>query len=71
VFSAAAHAPLVLAAQRGSDPAMAGRIEGPPGYLRETLEEYAEAGLDHVILSFGGAPASRVKTMETVMEALA
>jgi probable F420-dependent oxidoreductase len=71
VFSAAAHAPLVLAAQRGPDPAMAGRIEGPPGYLRETLEEYAEAGLDHVILSFGGAPASRVKTMETVMEALA
>jgi probable F420-dependent oxidoreductase len=69
-FSAAFHAPLILAAHPGPDPWVGGRIEGPPEYLRETMEQYRDAGLGHAILTFGGAPATRIQMMETVMEAL-
>jgi probable F420-dependent oxidoreductase len=67
---AALHSPLVLTDGPGLDPSVAGRLEGPPSFIRETLQRYHDAGVAEIALSFGGGADRRVATMERLAEAV-
>ncbi|WP_340539080.1 TIGR03619 family F420-dependent LLM class oxidoreductase [Nocardioides sp. GXZ039] len=66
----ALHCPLVLTERVGGSPCELGRVEGPPAFLADTLGAYEEAGLDHIVLTFGGSPSRRIRTLETVADAV-
>jgi probable F420-dependent oxidoreductase len=69
-IGAAIHCPLVLADRIGGNPWEIGRIEGPPDFLQDTMQEYRAAGLDHIIFTFGGSARRRIGILEVVAEAL-
>lgn len=69
-FTGALHAPLRLADTVAGDPWEIGRIEGPADYVREVLEQYRDAGLSDVVLTFGGSPGSRIRVMEQLSASL-
>jgi probable F420-dependent oxidoreductase len=69
ITGAGLHAPMELADKVGADPWSASLISGPPNYIADTLFKYAEAGVKHVVLTFGGNPQKRAATIEKVMEA--
>ncbi|HEY8450480.1 MAG TPA: TIGR03619 family F420-dependent LLM class oxidoreductase [Bacillota bacterium] len=49
-------------------PWRSGVIRGTPGYIAGVLARYAEAGVDHVILVFGGSARSKIRTMERFVD---
>lgn len=69
-FGAALHCPLVLADRVAGNPWDLGRVEGPPGFLADTLARYRAAGLTHVVLTFGGSTERRIDLLERVAEAI-
>ena len=69
-IGAAIHCPLVFADQIAGNPWEIGRIEGPPNFLKDTMQAYQAAGLDHIIFTFGGSAGRRIGVLETIAEAL-
>lgn len=67
---AAVYAPLELAPTVPGEPWSTGTISGPPSYVAELLSAYHAAGVDHVMLSFGGSPRTRIGVVERVFAAL-
>jgi probable F420-dependent oxidoreductase len=69
-FTGAIHCPLEIADQVAGHPWEIGRMEGPLDYLAETLEEYRQAGLAHIIFTFGGSARRRIGILEQLAEGL-
>lgn len=70
ITGAGLHAPLELTEKATAEPWTASAIGGPPQFLADTLHQYAEAGVGHVVLAFGGSPKTRVERMEKIMSAV-
>jgi probable F420-dependent oxidoreductase len=43
-------------------------LSGTPAFVASTLRDYAAAGVDHVLLSFGGSTPTRLRIMQTLRE---
>lgn len=43
-------------------------LKGTPDKLRETLSTFSDAGVEHVLLAFGGSTATKLSTMERIRD---
>ena len=70
IVGAGLHAPVDLTEKATSEPWNESEISGPPQFLADTLHQYADAGVGHVVLAFGGGPKTRIDRMEKIMNAV-
>lgn len=69
ITGAGLHAPLELTDNATPEPWNSSAISGPANFVADTLYQYAEAGVGHVVLAFGGSPKTRIDIMEKIMNA--
>lgn len=67
IIGSGLHAPIELAEQATPEPWKSSAIIGPPSFVADTLHQYAQAGVGHVVLAFGGSPKTRIDRMERLM----